>query len=307
MADALSRSRILPILAALAAVLALGAGAAWKFFLKQYLERWNELKKRRKARAALVAATGKDKAKVQHMVLYFLAGLADNSDARKRLDSLMDKANKIFPGNTSQFANFGSKSMDKQALLSFLGKPDMSLSMSHCLFMGCEDPAGLKLFLHSSLHKQEWYSTGGPFFKGCIELMTDVGMDLSTEGKEDPILELVFLKFQEHVTDDSDTYGAFLKAVAEFNKCSGISACLRPAGNGLLLKEDLLKEVEWQDSSQGFTHCLTVLAESPQHLKDLMQGEAYGRWMMTEMPHLKQDGVPPAVIFFLPLKVSVKC
>lgn len=302
---ALAKRSPLPLIAAIAAALSIGGALALRFLLK-YLKKVGETNKRRKARQALLAARPKDAPapKVQHVVMYALPDLKDGSEPRNRLGGIVEKMNTAFPCVTAAFANYGSGSMGKQALLGFLGKPDMSLFMTHCMVITADDPMALKLMLHSNLHKGEYYATGGPFCRGILEMVVDLGIDLDPTGKEDPMLEIVFLRFKPEVTDDSEIYQTFLKAVAEFNKSPGVAACLRPAGYHGMIKEDLLGEIQWSADSFIGTHCLTVAADSPQQLKDLMNSEAYGNWLKTEMPYLVQDGIPPAVIFFAPLKIK---
>eukprot|EP00415_Alexandrium_ostenfeldii_P002251 UN2251 len=190
--------------------------------------------------------------------------------------------------------------MNKQEIQAFLGKPDASLGMTHCLFVVADDTTALKLLLHSNLHKGEYYATGGPYFRGCIEISSDLAIDFNPEGKEDPFMMLALLRFKEEVTDDSEVFKTFLKCIAEFNKFPGISASLRPAGPPPMIKEDLLSELQWNDMSFFWTPLLTVAAEFPQPLKDFQSNECYGKWLMTELPYLKQEGMPPAAIFFAP-------
>mmetsp|Transcript_94440 Transcript_94440/g.281902 ORF Transcript_94440/g.281902 Transcript_94440/m.281902 type:complete len:308 (+) Transcript_94440:74-997(+) len=305
---AVSKSQMLPLLAALAAVLSLGAVAGIKFLMK-YLKRMGELNKRRKARLALLASRPQDAPppKLLHVACYALPDLQDGSEPRRRLDGIVEKMNAAFPCVKTSFSNYGCKTMGKQGLLGFLGKPDMSLSMTHCLVTVADDPLALKLMLHSNIYRGELAATGGPYLRGCTEIVTDLAIDLKPEGKEDAIMEYVLLRFKPEVTDDSEVFQSFLKAVADFNQCPGIAAALQPAGYGKLLQEDVLSVMRWTNQSFVWTHLLVVAADSPQRLKDLMSSEAYGKWLMTEMPHLKQDGGPAAAMFFAPLAVTASC
>jgi len=279
-------------------------------FLLQYLKKTAALKKLREARAALLNTLPKKAtpSKILHVVLYALPDLQPGSEPRTRLDSILERANAAYPCISASLNNYGSKKMDKSAFLAFLGKPDMSLGMSHALVMTADDTTSLKIFLHSNLHKGEYYATGAPFFRGCTEITTDLAVDLNPEGKEDPILQLVLIRFKDEVTDDSEVFQTLVKAVDQFNQVPGIGAALRPTGHSTLIKQDLISELAWNDSSAHMSHLLTVVADSPQHLKDLQESECYGKWLMTEMPQLKQaPGLFPAIIFYAPLKVTAQC
>lgn len=311
MTTALSKTRTFPLLAALALVISVGAAVAWKY-LQQFLERKRALDKRRKARLSLLEFLGKKGSsppKIQRLVAYSLPDLQNKSEPRVRLGNIVEKMNAALPCCSASFCNLGSGKMEKQALLSFLGKPDMSAQMTHCLYVVGDDATALKLLLHCNLHKGEYYAVGGPFFRGAIEMDIDFALNLEPEGKEDPILMAAFLRFKADVTDDSEVFKQFLKAVEAFNGFPGIQAALRPAGHNTMLKEELIAELQWNDSTRGMTHCLMVAAESPQKLKDLQSSEEYGKWLMMEMPHLSQEpgGMPPAAIFYFPMTVTAKC
>merc|ERR1711879_285135 len=106
------------------------------------------------------------------------------------------------------------------------------------------------------------------------------------------------LRFQPHVTANSQIYGSLQKAVDAFNTQSGISAALTHVGHGEMNKQDVLQELDWPDRSNNITHCLTISADSTACLKQLQGNPIYSNFLGLEQPHLVNDGWPAAVIFF---------
>jgi len=141
----------------------------------------------------------------------------------------------------------------------------------------------------------------------AIVIDTELGVDFAPEGKPDPIVQIVMLRFQPHVTEDSEIYSQFLEVVSAFKAQPNVNASLRPAGYMHHTKEQLLSAVQWPDKTQSITHVLTVTADSPAALRDLQAAPVYGKWLQTEMPHLMQDGHPAAMIFYTPMTLTASC
>jgi len=141
---------------------------------------------------------------------------------------------------------------------------------------------------------------------GTFTIFSELRVRLAPDGKEDPVLQLVLLRFQEHVTEESEIYAQFCEAVAAMDSSSqAASASLNSLGHGVHGKEDFLKELGAPDGSCGVTHVLTIAADSPAAVKELMSSTAYKAWLKLELPHLMKDGAPAALSFFTPLKVSI--
>jgi len=247
--------------------------------------------------------------KVQHVVLLKMPGVREDSDVRAAFGKVCEDI-KALPGvGGASFHAFGSLTLDKRGLLAELGKPDISLGFTHCLLMVTDDLAALKDYLHGPVQTEQLRPLIGSSLGGDhpVVAVTDleVGFDFVHEGKADPILEIVLLRFQVHVTPASKVYESFQQAVQNFSKSRpGIQASLRLLGHGDLTKDELIQEIDWQDRANDTTHVLTVAADSVVDLKELMASDEYAAWIQTESPHLVNDGKPSAVVFFVPLQFT---
>merc|ERR1712150_258233 len=133
---------------------------------------------------------------------------------------------------------------------------------------------------------------------GLLELDTELLVDLNPKGKEDPVLQIVMLRFKKDVTEDSDTYKSFEAQIRRIDEVPGISAFLTISGHSKYIHEDLREDLQNGDASQGFTHMFLVAADSPQKLKELHANKVYTDWIALETPHFDTNSLwPPAVIF----------
>ena len=68
--------------------------------------------------------------------------------------------------------------------------------------------------------------------------------------------------------------------VTKFNTLPGITAAFRPYGATGLGKEALMEEINWPDKTDGYTHCLWVLAEDSRALKTYLHSDFHLKeWM----------------------------
>mmetsp|Transcript_63586 Transcript_63586/g.199113 ORF Transcript_63586/g.199113 Transcript_63586/m.199113 type:complete len:258 (+) Transcript_63586:59-832(+) len=242
--------------------------------------------------------------RVQHVVLLGFPTLEEESEDRRLLDEIVRRTSGL-PGIQAAFHRYGTRTLKKEELLAELGKPDLSIGTTHCIYMVSDHLDALKKYLHGDTQKKELSPQMGKFLTHVFVMDTDLGLDLApAAGAQEPMLQIVLLRFQVHVTRESEVYSSFQEVIAEFGKCPGIRAALRPAGWGQLSKDEMLRHIDWPDRTMSFTHCLTIAADSLAELKSLLGSEVYGRWLKTESPHLFNDGKPAALIFHMPLQVT---
>mmetsp|Transcript_32758 Transcript_32758/g.42085 ORF Transcript_32758/g.42085 Transcript_32758/m.42085 type:complete len:606 (+) Transcript_32758:81-1898(+) len=81
------------------------------------------------------------------------------------------------------------------------------------------------------------------------------------------------------------------KVIENFNNLPGIIAQLKPHGVGISgceNKESFLNLVSWPDKTEGYTHCLLVIASNDQALKQYLHSDAHLKeWMSTVKPYIK--------------------
>merc|ERR1712083_543394 len=89
--------------------------------------------------------------------------------------------------------------------------------------------------------------------------------------------------------------------VAKFNQMDGIDASFRVAGAEGLSLADTLAAVSWPDKTDGFTHCLLVIAKDLQCLKAYLHSDTHKQeWV----GHMKPAGATgPPTVFDSPLKL----
>lgn len=302
-----SNPKLRAVAAAAAVAFSIGAAGVVRWLFRWYA-RYVMLQRRRKARLESATGHGGASSKIIHCVFGCTPELDMNVQARLGAEDLAKRMNFNYPGIEVALKGYGSKAHpSKPAFLSAIGKPDMSCGFSHVFFCVADDTTALKIFLHSNLHKHEWGALLGPHVRPpfVIEMDTELAIDVDPQGKEDPILQIVFLTFLPHVTDDSDLYLSFEETVAAFNKFHGISASLRGAGSATLVKEDLREELVWSDGTQGMTHTLLIAADSPEALKVLHASQEYASWLQLESPHLHHREFPPAaIIMYCPVAMT---
>lgn len=274
--------------AVLAVAGALGVRALFKHLLQVWLAR---------SRRALSLP------RVQHTLLLSLPELREDSEDRRRFDEVLHKMNTL-PGIKASFHRYGTRALAKEALLQELGKPDLSLGMTHCLLIVADDLHALRRYLHGSVQTQELSPLLSKHIRGVFVTDSELAVDLAPGGREDPLLQVALLRFQPHVTRESQVYRDLQEAVAEFGNSKGVRASLRHMGHGGLSKDQLVRELQWADRTNGITHCLTIAADSLADLKALVDAEVYSRWLQMEVPHLRDDGQPAALVFHAPLELA---
>ena len=93
-----------------------------------------------------------------------------------------------------------------------------------------------------------------------------------------------------------------LQAVVEqFNALEGIKVQFTAHGTATQNKKDALSTLNWPDKTDGYTHCLFVIAEDPEALKTYLHSDAHLKdWMAAVKPWIK--GI---VVFDSRLKVPL--
>jgi len=110
------------------------------------------------------------------------------------------------------------------------------------------------------------------------------------------IQHTVLFKFPD-LKDDAP-----LQAVVEqFNALDGITVQFTAHGTATQSKADALTTLNWPDKTDGYTHCLFVVAEDPEALKTYLHSDAHLKdWMAVVKPWIK--GI---VVFDSRLKVPL--
>ena len=65
------------------------------------------------------------------------------------------------------------------------------------------------------------------------------------------------------------------EVVDQFNALEGIVATLKPHGTSTADKAGFLARVGWPDKTEGYTHCLLILAKNECCLKAYLHSEAH--------------------------------
>ena len=94
------------------------------------------------------------------------------------------------------------------------------------------------------------------------------GSKMEVDGK---IQHTVFFKFPE-LGRGSDGEKAMDAVLVNFNSLEGIAASFFSHGTKELEKEAALKAVDWVDRTDGYTHCLMVVANDAAALKGFVSG-----------------------------------
>ena len=94
---------------------------------------------------------------------------------------------------------------------------------------------------------------------------------------------------------------ALLQCVVLFNELPGISAQFTAHGTATLAKHECLKALDWPDKTEGYTHCLLIVADDEASLKNYLHHDHHLKaWMTAVGPLLK--GI---VVFDSRLKVQL--
>lgn len=233
-------------------------------------------------------------------------GQEENTEHRWRFDQVVCKIQDL-PGIHASFHRYGSRALVREALLRELGQEDASLGFTHCLLIVADSPKALKEYLHGPVQTQELSPTMGPFFQGVFVLDTDLAVSMCPRGKEDPVLMITALRFPPHVAVGSPAYLAMQAAVGRFSEVPGVSASLRHMGHNGLSKDQFYAKIEWPDRTFGMTHCLTVAADSPARLRELLDSDAHVAWLEAHVPELARDEHEPVLTMVVPQQCEVAC
>jgi hypothetical protein len=102
------------------------------------------------------------------------------------------------------------------------------------------------------------------------------------------IQHTVFFKFPSIATEVPTEIA---NVVNQFNKLPGIVAQFHPHGvgiSGCLSKETFLEKVSWPDKTEGYTHCLLVVASDDQALKGYLHSDEHLKvWMPAVKPYIE--------------------
>ena len=91
--------------------------------------------------------------------------------------------------------------------------------------------------------------------------------------------------------------------VVKFNAMPGITASFRAVGvPGMSLKETVAA-LEWPDKTDGYTHCLLVIADTTESLKSYLHSPEHKQeWV----GHMKPAGATgPPIVFDSPLALTL--
>ena len=101
------------------------------------------------------------------------------------------------------------------------------------------------------------------------------------------IQHTVFFKFPE-VARGGDAEAAMAAVVAKFDALPGVSASFASHGTKTLEKAAQLAALDWPDKTDGFTHCLLVVADDVASLKAYLHSDLHLKdWMAAVKPHIK--------------------
>lgn len=101
------------------------------------------------------------------------------------------------------------------------------------------------------------------------------------------IQHTVLFKFPE-LARGSDGEKTLDGIVAQFNALPGIAAGFSRHGSATLDKAAFLESVDWPDKTDGYTHCLLVVADDAAALKGYLHSDAHLKaWMGAVKPYIK--------------------
>jgi hypothetical protein len=237
--------------------------------------------------------------KIQHTVFFKFPDLEHEGEDYKKLQSIVKDGFCSIPGISASFARHGSLTMDKEAFLAHVDWPDRSGGFTHWLAVIGDTLDSMKAYLHSEFHKKDWMAAVGPYVKGIVVFDSELAVPL--RARAETIMHSGLFKLQDSVTDDSEVMKQLQAVVKDFNKLPGIKASFRRHGTAALNKEACLKVLDWPDKTDGFTHYLCVVCDSPAALKTYLHGEAHKAWVPVIRPNFVPDAAPPSLIFDNPL------
>lgn len=224
----------------------------------------------------------------------------------KRAQALYDVVEKFnsLSGISAQFWAYGvgvermltgeGPTASKEQFMAEVDWPDKTDGYTHCLLVVARDTASLKTYLHSDFHLKEWMPAVKPYIKGIVVFDNELVPSLENV-KKATIQHPVLFK----LPDVAGTVPPELDdIITKFNTLPGITAGFRPYGATGLDKEALMAEVDWPDKSDGYTHCLWVLAEDSRALKTYLHSDYHKKeWIPAVGKYFKGILVFDTILF----------
>eukprot|EP00325_Prymnesiales_sp_UTEX-LB-985_P032734 CAMPEP_0174731784 /NCGR_PEP_ID=MMETSP1094-20130205/58169_1 /TAXON_ID=156173 /ORGANISM="Chrysochromulina brevifilum, Strain UTEX LB 985" /LENGTH=145 /DNA_ID=CAMNT_0015934203 /DNA_START=86 /DNA_END=523 /DNA_ORIENTATION=+ len=121
---------------------------------------------------------------------------------------------------------------------------------------------------------------------------------LTTMSTSDKIQHTVLFRLPQ-LLEKPEVEAAMQATVVKFNGMPGIAASFRSYGAPGLSAKETMKALEWPDKSDGYTHCLLVIADDVASLKAYLHSSLHKEeWV----GHMKPAGATgPPIVFDSPL------